>query len=159
VGSILMLLGAGSEDEQRDSLRLLVKVCARLREPGGPALRLVALSAHLPPTRGPDLVVLDVFPAMRVLRAATLLVASGGYASWHEAQALKLPAVFLPRARPWDDQARRVASTRPPESPEALEAEISRRLRTPVSLRATAPGDGADTLAVSLVEARARAPR
>jgi UDP:flavonoid glycosyltransferase YjiC (YdhE family) len=150
---VVLMLGSGSAEEQHDRLRLLLKARARLAQDGGPRFQLVALSARLPPAREPGLVVQDVFPAMRVLRAAHLLVAGGGYASWHEAHALGLPALFLPQPRPWDDQAARVAATRPPTTPEALESDLARLLRDPPRPEPTPTPDGADAVATALLEA------
>jgi hypothetical protein len=150
---VVLMLGSGSEHEQRETLRLLLKVRARLIGRGS-GFRLVVLSARLPPTRETGLMVIDAFPAMRVLRAATLLIAGGGYASWHEVNALGVPALFLPQARPWDDQAGRVAASQPPASPEALEAEIAQRLLDPPPPPAARPtSDGADAIASALLEA------
>lgn len=148
---VVLMLGSGDEDEQRDDVRLLLKVQARLARTADRPFELVVLSARLPATRRPGLLVRDVFPAMRVLRAATLVVAGGGYASWHETGALGMPAVFLPRPRPWDDQVLRVADTRPPATPEDLEAEVARRLRSPSRSEPVAAADGADQIAQALI--------
>jgi len=160
-GPILLMLGSGDEEEQRDRLRLLLKARSRLAARGACTFEIVALSARLPPTREPGLHVTGAFPAMRFLRAATLLVASGGYASWHEARALGVPAIFLPQPRPWDDQARRVAASHPPDTPEALEAAIAARLQTPPSPDPgpAPPGDGADEVATALAESLHPRPR
>lgn len=149
--SVVLMVGAGDEEEQRDTLRLLRKVQARLATGSDPPFELVVLSARLPATHRPGLSVCDLFPAMRVLRAATLVVSGGGYTAWHEARVLGVPGVFLPRPRPWDDQHLRVAETRPPATPEELEAEIDRMLRSPPPPLPVDAADGADQIAATLL--------
>jgi hypothetical protein len=99
--------------------------------------------------------VLDDVPAMRVLRAGALVVSGGGYSAWHEARALGVPALFLPRPRSWDDQHLRVAGSDPPTTPEALEAAIERGLRGHASAAEIGLPDGADAVAARVMEALA----
>ena len=51
-----------------------------------------------------------VFPAMRLLRGADLVMAAGGYNAYHETQCLSVPAVYRAEARLYDDQHGRIRS-------------------------------------------------
>jgi hypothetical protein len=112
--ALVLALGSGAPERQALLLRVLAKVAARV----GAALRFV--SDVLPPSAP----VVRLFPAARWLRAADVLVSAGGYHAVHEARAAGVPSVFVPQARRYDDQFRRVAGEVVALDPAALERAV-----------------------------------
>jgi UDP:flavonoid glycosyltransferase YjiC (YdhE family) len=133
---LLVGLGSGDVETQARLCRLLVKVAARLDV----ALRFV--SAELP--AAPPVV--RVFPVARVLAAADLVVAAGGYHAVLETLAAGVPTVFVPQRRRYDDQWGRVAGEPVATDPFDLEAK-ARRLLAAGPRAPRDPGDGATALA------------
>ena len=73
----------------------------------------------------------DWYPALRYLRAANVLVGSGGYHTVHEAQALRLPLVSLPLPRRYDRQQQRLQNWQQREG--AAPVKIATDLQAAVS--------------------------
>jgi hypothetical protein len=93
-----------------------------------------------------------LFPLARWLAAADVIVAAGGYHAVHEIRASGVSAVFIPQARPYDEQAARVRGELVADSPDALEARVREALGRPPG-RASDGSLGARILA-RLVERR-----
>jgi UDP:flavonoid glycosyltransferase YjiC (YdhE family) len=145
---LILAVGAGGQETQARLHRLLVLQARRL------SARLVFLSRVLPEGGS----VTHVFPAAPLLPAADVIVAAGGYHSFHEARAAGRPSVFLPQWRRYDDQEARVRSGLVARSPESLERALRailngrppQRARLPRLLH---PEKGATTLARLVEEA------
>jgi len=153
---LVLALPSGDPALQEELCRLLRKVCARV----APAARLVAISAELPARDEPGLRVAALYPAVRALAAADLLVCAGGYHAVHEARLHGLVAIHLPQRRVYDDQHRRVAGSLVAEEPAQLEALVAcalaqRAVALPQRAAPLPPAaeDGASALA-ALVDAR-----
>jgi hypothetical protein len=127
---VLIALGSGSVARQRDFCRLLRRMCARVSARSGRQLTLYFVSAELPSHVSTHLTVGALFPAMRYLRAADLVVTACGYHACHETRSLGLPAVFVPQRRLYDDQFARAAAHGSPiaSSPQELERLVGRIL-------------------------------
>jgi hypothetical protein len=143
-----LLLGLGSGDAERQAAlcRLLGKVAARL----GVALRFV--SAELPPSPP----VVPVFPAARVLPAADVVVAAGGYHAFHETRLAGVPTVFVPQRRRHDDQWHRVRGAAVAADPLELECLVRAALVAPGASGARGAEPMSSALA-RLVERRVQA--
>lgn len=147
-GSVVIVLGTGAVERQRDLLRLLLKVQAGIRT----RFSLVFVSDTLLPHRENGLSVLSLYPAMASLRAADLVVAAGGYAAFHETRAVGIPTIYLPQRRPYDDQRWRVRQCSTVSNPRDLAIAIAAALRRDrVSSAGAYPASGADELADQLV--------
>jgi UDP:flavonoid glycosyltransferase YjiC (YdhE family) len=128
---IVLVLGTGEKSFQKDLLRLLVKIRSRLVERRiASSFILLLVSDELPCRFSRDVAVVRRFPALPLLAAANIVVAAGGYQSFHETQLLGVPAVFLPRHRVYDDQHSRVRRAAVANSPQALEKHIRCMLRS-----------------------------
>ena len=104
---LVLALPSGDPGRQEELCRLLRKVCARV----APAARLAVISAELPACDEPGRRVAALYPAVRHLAAADVLVCAGGYHAVHEARLHGLVAIHLPQRRVYDDQHRRVAGS------------------------------------------------
>ena len=81
------------------------------------------VARHVAAQRGKELRVArapDDWPAMLLMPAAELLIASGGYNVFHEAALTGTPAIFVPMRRMYDDQFGRTAAAPHARSPEML---------------------------------------
>lgn len=136
----LFAVALGAEDAIRAAVGPLVHVVVR-----GPNHR-----GDLP--EAPGRVVVDFEPAMTaLLAAADMVVAEGGYNTVNEIRLVATPTAFVPGARTWDDQERRVqelaeagraAVAGSPDDVVALAGDADRRARMRASLEAGRPEPG-----------------
>ena len=133
---LILALGSGDVERQRQLGRLLARIAARR----GAALRFV--SHELAPVEP----VVALFPAAAWLEAADVVVTAAGYHAFHETALAGVPVVLVPQARVYDDQRWRARGGVVASDPAALETAIARLLaegrRTPADF-----GDGAAALA------------
>jgi UDP:flavonoid glycosyltransferase YjiC (YdhE family) len=144
---LVIVLGSGSAAVQDDLLRLLLRVRDRIRD----GFRLEVMSTVLPAGERTGLRVRALYPAMRYLRAADLVVSAAGYSAVWESRSLGLPAIWLPQARRYDDQAWRARGGLTAATPRQLEETIASSLRTRCAAQARPePFCGATVLAERL---------
>jgi hypothetical protein len=142
---VVLGVGCGEPEWDASVFGLLEKIWRR-RQPLA-HLRLASLT----PAAG----TVNHFPLLELFNGVDLLVGAGGYNLAHEARACGVPALFLPRARRYDDQQWRAGSDGV-DSPEALEARIMASLTALTPRPASAYNNGASRAAGAIAELLAR---
>ncbi len=142
---LVLILGSGDAERQKSLEGLLRGIRIRLQTASPGKIIYEILSTE----RGHS-----VFPAMRYLRAADLVVCAGGYHAFHETRCLGVAAVHVPQQRTYDDQFRRVAGAAMARSPEELERTMARLLASAARPRARYVDDGPSQV-VGLLQAAA----
>lgn len=139
---LVMAIGTGSNLHQERLWRLLLRICQNLGGAARSKLVLRFVSDTLLSERSGLDTKLTLFPAMAYMRGADVVIGAGGYHSYHEPQALGVPAIFLPQKRVYDNQFHRVRKARVARHPLELERAMGRILALP-PLRGTTSCDGA----------------
>jgi len=137
---LVVVLGSGDMARQENFLRLMIKVCDKLKFNDYGRTKLLFVSRCLAERESQTVRVAALFPAVEYLPAADALTTAAGFNAFHEARMLKIPTVFTPQQRLYDDQFLRAEGCRVAGTPLELESALDELLQKPYGIASAQQG-------------------